>query len=239
MGAGGVSMPRTRSRGPQIQRMSATRKAIARQLSMSKSTIPHFYLRVQANMDALLDLRRRLRRDKGAARVPTVNDYFIRAAGISLIRHPDLNVQVHGDEIHRFPTADVSIAVAADRGLITPLVRDADAKTVTEIAAESRILVDRARAGKLQSEDITGGCLTISNLGMLGVEQFDAIISPPQAAILAVGAPRRVATEVPGRMEFASLAWLSLSCDHRAVDGATGAKFLATLRELIEAPEEL
>lgn len=237
MGVGGISRPR--SRRPQIVRMSATRKAIARQLTLSKSTIPHFYLRVQINMDALLELRLRLRRDKAAEQVPTVNDYFIRAAALALAKNPDLNVQVHGEEIHRFGTADISVAVAADRGLVTPVVRDADSKTVTEIAGESRALIERARAGKLQSDEMRGGCLTVSNLGMFGVEQFDAIISPPQAAILAVGAPRRVATEAAGRMDFANLAWLSLSCDHRAIDGATGAKFLATLRELIETPTEL
>ncbi len=239
MMAGGLSPPPPRSHRPQIVRMSAMRKAIARQLTLSKSTIPHFYLRIQVNMDALLALRLQLRRTKAAATIPTVNDYFIRAAALGLVAHPELNVQVHGDEIHHFPTADVAVAVATDRGLITPVVQDAGAKTVADIAGDLRTLIERARAGKLSNDEMTGGCLTVSNLGMLGVEQFDAIINPPQAAILAVGAPRRVATEVPGRMEFASLAWLSLSCDHRAIDGATGAKFLASLRALIEGPEAL
>lgn len=237
--ASGISLPRLHARRPQIIRMSATRKAIARQLTISKTTIPHFYLRVQVNMDALLDLRLHLRRAESTTPVPTVNDYFIRAAALGLAKHIDLNVQVHGDEIHRFPTADISMAVAADRGLITPVVRNAESKTVTAIASESRTLIERARAGKLQSDEMTGGCLTVSNLGMFGVEQFDAIINPPQAAILAVGAPRRVATDPDGRLRFASLAWISLSCDHRAIDGATGARFLATLRELIETPTKL
>lgn len=239
MGAGGLSLPRPRSRRPQIVRMSATRKAIARQLTLSKSTIPHFYLRVQINMDALLELRLRLRREKPAVPIPTVNDYFVRAAALALVKNPSLNVQVHGDEIHRFAAADISVAVATDRGLITPVVRDADSKRVNEIADELRALIERTRAGKLMSDEMTGGCLTVSNLGMMGVEQFDAIINPPQAAILAVGAPRRVTVEAPAHIGFASLAWVSLSCDHRAIDGAAGAQFLTNLRESMAAPEEL
>jgi pyruvate dehydrogenase E2 component (dihydrolipoamide acetyltransferase) len=239
MKAGQIAPLRPRSRRPHIVRMSATRKTIARQLTASKSTIPHFYLRTQVNTDALFALRLHLRGDKSSGRVPTITDYFIRAAALALMKNPDLNVQVHGDEIHRFPMADIAVAVAADRGLMLVVVRDAESKTIGEIAGESRVLIERARAGKLQGDEMAGGCLTISNLGMFGVEQFDAIISPPQAAILAVGAPRRVAIDAAGDTAFANLVWLSLSCDHRAIDGATGAKFLATLRGLIEAPDEL
>jgi pyruvate dehydrogenase E2 component (dihydrolipoamide acetyltransferase) len=218
-------------------RMSATRKAIARQLSLSKSTIPHFYLRTQVNLDALLELRAEKKR--GGGKAPSVNDYFIRASALALKSAPDVNIQVHGDEIRKFRNADISVAVAADRGLITPIIRAAETKSVERVSEEMRSLIERARAGKLRSEDIEGGTFTVSNLGMFGIDQFDAIINPPQGAILAIGTASRRPIERGGGLTVAMTAQLSLSCDHRAIDGAVGAQFLAALRDLLEAPQRL
>lgn len=221
----------------EVLRMSPTRRAIARQLTLSKSTIPHFYLRTQVDLDALLALRTETKRRDGAA--PSLNDYFIRAVALALMEVPDVNVQVHGDAIHRFEDADIAVAVAAERGLVTPVLRSAQMKPVGQLGAELRTLVDRARTGKLRAGDLDGGSCTVSNLGMFGIDQFDAIINPPQGAILAIGsaAPRPV--ERGGGLSVATTAHLSLSCDHRAIDGAVGAAFLAALRSLLGAPGRL
>jgi pyruvate dehydrogenase E2 component (dihydrolipoamide acetyltransferase) len=235
--AAGISAVPARGAAYEILRMSPTRKAIARQLTLSKSTIPHFYLRRSANVDALLDLRAELKLAEGSA--PSVNDYFIRAVALALMAAPDVNVQVHGDQIHRFRDADICVAVAADKGLITPVIRAAQAKSVRGISAELRAVIERARAGKLRADEIEGGSFTVSNLGMFGVDQFDAIINPPQGAILAIGAARLCPVERAGGLSVAQVANFSLSCDHRAIDGAVGAAFLKELTALIETPQRL
>jgi pyruvate dehydrogenase E2 component (dihydrolipoamide acetyltransferase) len=222
----------------QVLRMSPMRKAIARQLSLSKSTIPHFYLRASVRIDALVALRNR-EKQLNAAEAPTLNDYFVRAAALALLEVPDVNIQVHDDTIHRFAHADISIAVATDKGLITPIVRAADTKSVAEIAMESRLLAQRAREGKLKPEEFQGGSFSVSNLGKFGIDQFDAIINPPQGAILAIGAARTQPTLQNHALAFSSIVNLSLSCDHRAIDGAVGAGFVAALRDLLESPEQL
>ena len=221
----------------EVVRMSPTRKAIARQLTLSKSTIPHFYLRLEVQLDALQAQRSGLKRQSGTA--PSLNDYLIRAAALALAEVPDVNVQVHGDEIHRFADANIAVAVATDRGLVTPVLRAAQRKSAQELSEELKPLIERARSGKLRAEDLEGASFTVSNLGMFGIEQFDAIISPPQGAILAIGAAKRRPVEQENGFAFATLAWLSLSCDHRAIDGAVGGQFLAALRKLIEAPQRL
>ena len=235
--AAGISAVPAGGAAYEILRMSPTRKAIARQLTLSKSTIPHFYLRMSANVDALLALRAVLKRAEGSA--PSVNDYFIRAVALALMAAPDLNVQVHGDRIHRFRDADICVAVAADKGLITPVIRGAQTKSVQGISAELRAVIERARAGKLRADEIEGGSFTVSNLGMFGVDQFDAIINPPQGAILAIGAARLCPVERGGGLSVAQVANFSLSCDHRAIDGAVGAVFLKELTALIETPQRL
>ncbi|HEX8059042.1 MAG TPA: dihydrolipoamide acetyltransferase family protein, partial [Novosphingobium sp.] len=232
-----VAPPPAPGEGTRVIKMSPMRKAIARQLSLSKSTIPHFYLRNSAAVDAIMAMREQARRATGQA--PSLNDYLIRACAIALARHPDVNVQVHGDEIHHFSNADIAVAVATDKGLLTPIVRAAETKSVAEISAEVKGLAERARAGRLASEEFVGGSFSISNLGMFGIEQFDAIINPPQGAILAVGAAKQATLGVNHALQFSTRVQLSLSCDHRAIDGAVGARFLADLTALLEAPEEL
>jgi pyruvate dehydrogenase E2 component (dihydrolipoamide acetyltransferase) len=235
--AAGLSAVPTPGAAYEILAMSPTRKAIARQLTLSKSTIPHFYLRMSANVDALFALRAELKGAAGSA--PSMNDYFIRAVALALMAAPDLNVQVHGDRIHRFRDADISVAVAAGKGLITPVIRAAQTKSVQGICAELGAVIERARAGKLRAGDIEGGSFTVSNLGMFGVDQFDAIINPPQGAILAIGAARLCPVERGGGLSVARVANFSLSCDHRAIDGAVGAAFLKELKTLLETPQRL
>jgi pyruvate dehydrogenase E2 component (dihydrolipoamide acetyltransferase) len=218
-------------------RMSARRGTIARRLLESKQSIPHYRLELDVDFGPLLQHRRALT-DGVGGRV-TVNDLLLRAAALALVQHPMVNAQLEGDEIVQFENADIAIAVAAEAGLVTPILRRADLKSVAAIARESRDLIDRARRGSLLREEISGGSFTISNLGMHGVTRFDAIINAPQVAILAVGAVSQRPAVRSGVLAVAELATLTLSADHRVVDGAVGAAFLATLRGLLEKPAAL
>jgi len=223
---------------PEILSFDRIRKVVARRLTEAKQTIPHFYLRTSASADALMELRKTANLVLGCK--ASLNDYLIKAAALALVRHPDVNVQVHGEEIHRFPRADIAVAIASPKGLVTPVVRSADGMRIDQLAAETRRLIDKAQAGRLGFEDMEGGTFSVSNLGMFGIENFDAIINPPQGAILAIGAANRTACERgDGSVGFETRIGLTLSVDHRAIDGATGAEFLATLKNLIEAPEQL
>jgi pyruvate dehydrogenase E2 component (dihydrolipoamide acetyltransferase) len=218
-------------------RMSARRGTIARRLLESKQTIPHFRLDAEIDMGPLLQSRRE-HAALGADRV-TLNDLLLRAVALALVRHPMVNAQLEGEEIVQFENADVAVAVAAEAGLVTPIVRAANLKPVAAIAKETRDLIERARLGTLLREEISGGSFTISNLGMYGISRFDAIINAPQVAILAVGAVSQRAVVRAGALGIAEMATLTLSADHRVVDGAVGAAFLATLRGLLERPQAL
>ena len=217
----------------EIVAMTPMRKAIARRLTEAKQTIPHFYLRRRVRADRLLAAR------AAAGKRASVNDYLVRAVALALREVPAVNIQVHGDDIHRLPGADIAIAVATDKGLLTPVLRGADRLSLEEIAAASADLAARARASKLKQEEIEDGSFSVSNLGPYGVEQFDAIINPPQGAILAVGAARPEPVDDDGAIRIVPVLHLSLSCDHRAIDGVDGARFLAALAALIERPEGL
>jgi pyruvate dehydrogenase E2 component (dihydrolipoamide acetyltransferase) len=218
-------------------RMSARRGTIARRLLESKQSIPHFRLDMDVDFGPLLQRQRA--QPQAAGDRHTVNDLLLRATALALVRHPMVNAQLDGDEILQFEAADIAIAVAAEAGLVTPILRCANLKPVAVIAAESRDLIDRARRGSLLREEISGGSFTVSNLGMYGVTRFDAIINAPQVAILAVGAATQRPVVRAGSLAVAEVATLTLAADHRVVDGAVGAAFLSTLRALIEAPAAL
>ena len=221
---------------PVREKLSAIRSTIARRLLESTQGIPHYRLSADVDMSALLARRAELNSD--AAPV-SINDLLLRACALSLVRHPALNAQFEGDEILKFPHADICVAVATDSGLITPVLRAAETLSAAEIGRIVTALAARARDGKLTREDITGGTFTVSNLGMFGIDRFDAIINPPQVAILAVGAAAERVVLREGRPVAVKYLTLTLSCDHRVVDGAVGSRFLATLRETIEQPGTL
>lgn len=223
---------------PRIAPMDRIRKVVARRLTQSKQEIPHFYLRMTVSVEALLELRKTANMVLGVK--ASINDYLVKACAIALAEHPNVNIQVHGDDIHHFSHADIAVAVATKSGLVTPIVRGADEMRVDQIAGATAGLIDKAKHGKLGHADLEGGTFSISNLGMFGIDQFDAIINPPQGAILAVGGITRSLVEsADGEAVFESQMALSLSCDHRAIDGAVGAQFMARVKDLIEAPEGL
>jgi pyruvate dehydrogenase E2 component (dihydrolipoamide acetyltransferase) len=222
--------------GGQREKMTSMRSTIAKRLLESKQGIPHYRLVADVDLTALLARRSAL--NTPGSKV-SVNDLLVRACALALVRHQTVNAQLQGDEIVRYPHADICVAVATENGLVTPIVRQADTKSAAMIGTEVAELADRARGGKLTREEITGGTFTISNLGMFGIDRFDAIINPPQVAILAVGAATERVVVRNGQPAVAKVASLTLSCDHRVVDGAVGAQFMATLKGLIESATEL
>jgi pyruvate dehydrogenase E2 component (dihydrolipoamide acetyltransferase) len=212
------------------------RKTIARRLSEAKATIPHFYLTIDVGLDALLDLRAKLNARPNVDYKLSVNDFVIKAVALALKKVPDCNASFAGDKILRWRDVDVAVAVAIEGGLITPVVRKADQKTLSVISAEMKDLAARARAGKLKPEEFQGGGFTISNLGMYGIREFAAIINPPQACILAVGAAEKRPVVEGEAIVARTLMTVTLSTDHRVVDGALGAEFLQAFKALIEDP---
>jgi pyruvate dehydrogenase E2 component (dihydrolipoamide acetyltransferase) len=220
-------------------RLSAMRKTIARRMTESKQQVPHFYLRSRCSMDAVIETRSQLNRDlasEGRDTKISVNDFIIRAAALALRDVPEANVSFAGDEMHLFDRVDISVAVATDGGLVTPVVHDADRKGLATLAAEVKALAGSAREGKLRPEQYQGGTFTISNLGMYGIETVYPILNPPQACILGVGAAEEEPVVRNGKIEIGRVAAFTLAADHRAVDGSVGARLLASLRERLEDP---
>ena len=214
---------------------TSMRKVIARRLVESKREIPHFYLTIDCELDKLLALRRELNDRSEQYRI-SVNDFVIRAVALALKKVPAANAAWTDEATLRFRRADIAVAVAVEGGLITPVIRNAEAKGLVEISGEMKDLAGRARAGTLMPEDYQGGTFTLSNLGMLGIKEFAAVINPPQACILAVGAGEQRAVVKDGALAIATVMSCTLSVDHRAVDGAVGAEFLAAFKPLVEDP---
>ena len=218
-------------------KLSNMRKTIARRLTESKTQVPHFYLTVDVQLDALLKLRADLNKSLESRGIKlSVNDLLVKAQGLALMEVPDANVSFAGDSLRKFGRADISVAVAIPGGLITPVIRDAGNKRLSVIAAEMKDLAARAREGKLQPAEYTGGTASISNLGMYGIKQFDAVINPPEGLILAVGAGEKRPHVVNDALAIATVMSATGSFDHRAIDGAVGAEFMAAFKRLVESP---
>jgi len=220
---------------PTVVPHTAMRKVIARRMAVSMNTAPHFYVTVDCDIDALLETRKELKQ-MGEDTTVSVNDFLIRAAALALLKVPEANTAWSDEGVIQYDAADVAVAVAFDGGLITPIVRAADKKGVAVIAREMKDLAARARGNKLAPEEYQGGTFTLSNLGMFGVREFTAIINPPQACILAVGAGEQRPVVKDGALAAATVMTCTLSADHRVVDGAVGAEFLAAFKRLIEDP---
>lgn len=230
-----LSLIAAREAGPESQdvELSSIRRTIAKRLVQSKGPVPHFYLTIDVAMDRVWDAYKALRDQKSSI---SINDIIVKAAALALRQHPEINASFAGDHVKVYSRVHIGMAVALEEGLITPVLRDADLKPLEEISDEARSLAERARAKKLQPNEYTGATFSISNLGMMGIEEFSAIINPPEAAILAVGAVRQVPVVVDGALAVGWRMKATLSVDHRVADGAAGARFLQTLRKFLEHP---
>merc|ERR550519_2978729 len=218
---------------------STMRKVIAKRLQQSKHTIPHYYLTVECNMEKIIKLRKDINTtyDKEGVKL-SVNDFIIKAVALSCKRVPECNSAWMDTFIRQFNTCDVSVAVDTGNGLITPIVTGAEKKGLAEISSSVREMAGRAKIGKLQPQEFQGGTITVSNLGMFGINQFTAIINPPQACILAVGGTEKkvVVSDGSGEPSVSSMMRVTLSCDHRVVDGAVGAQWLQHFKRFMENP---
>jgi pyruvate dehydrogenase E2 component (dihydrolipoamide acetyltransferase) len=221
---------------PDVLPLSSMRKVIAQKMAEVKPGVPHFYLSIEVDMEAVLAIREEA---KAAELKVSVNDFIVKAAAVALHKVPKVNVSLQGDRILQFHTADVGIAVAIEDGLITPVIRDADGKSLVGIAFESKELAERARRKALKPEEYTGGSVTVSNLGMYGVDSFIAVINPPQASILAVGAVGDRVVARNGQPVVRKTMSITFSGDHRVVDGALGAQYLQEVKALLEHPVRL
>jgi len=221
-------------------KLSTMRSIIAKRLLESKTTIPHFYLEIEVDAKPLLDLRAQLNDSLGKLKTPvklSLNDFVLKAAAEAVRRVPGVNASFEGDAIRQHPDVQLSFAVAIAEGLITPIIKEAQNKSLIQISGEAKALAAKAKEGKLKPEEFQGGTFTVSNLGMLGIDSFSAIINPPQVAILAIG--NIVKKPVVGANDEIVVGYrqsITLSCDHRVVDGAVGAAYLKELRDLIEKP---
>ena len=217
--------------------LSQMRRTIARRMAESTRTVPHFFLTVTVDATELVKLRKQITESTADEGIKiSFNDLVVKAAALAIRKVPDVNVSFAEDSLIRHQHIHIGVAVATERGLIVPVVRDVDQKSLGQISRETRDLAERANSGKLQPPDYTGGTFTISNLGMFGVEQFNAVINPPEAAILAVGGIAREPAEHDGQIVLRDHMKLTLSVDHRALDGAMGARYLQALKQLLEKP---
>jgi pyruvate dehydrogenase E2 component (dihydrolipoamide acetyltransferase) len=235
-GSGPSYAPATEGASPyRDEPTSVMRQTIARRLVTSIGPVPHFFLTTEIEMDRVVDMRRAINDLDPEVKI-SINDVVIKVAAAALIQHPQVNASFQDRSVRYYERADIGVAVAIEDGLITPVVRSADQKSLSQIAAEVRELAERARSRKLLPEEYTGATFSISNLGMLGIDEFTAVINPPEAAILAVGAvtPKPVVRE--GQVMVRQIMRVTMSCDHRVIDGATGARFLKTFKRLLENP---
>jgi len=219
------------------QPLSQMRKAIARATVQSKAPVPHFYLTVEIDMEQAEQVRGQFKQSRQTH--PSITDLLIKASALALRRHPEINVSFAGDAIRRYDQIDIGVAVGMEDGLITPVIRDCGAKTLAEISAETKTLIERARQKRLQPQEYTGATFAISNLGMFDVDTFIALLMPPQAAAIAVGAIRDVPVVTKGTVTVGRRMKVTLSCDHRALDGLMGAQFLKEFKRVLEHPQEL
>ncbi len=218
--------------------LTQIRAAIARRMPLSKGPVPHFYVTSEVAMDRAWELREQLNALEGQPKI-SVNDFVIRACALALLKHPGVNASLQGDAIRVYHRAHIGVAVALDDGLITPVLRDCHAKPLGQIAVEARDLAERARNRKLRAPELSGATFSISNLGMLDVAEFSAIINPPEGAILAVGSVRRVPVVDETGLGVGRRMMMTISCDHRVMDGAMGARFLQDVKRLLEEPLRL
>ncbi|KEQ55387.1 pyruvate dehydrogenase complex dihydrolipoamide acetyltransferase [Sphingobium chlorophenolicum] len=221
----------------EVIKLSGMRKTIARRLTESKQQVPHIYLTVDVQLDKLLKLRSELNAGLASRNVKlSVNDLLIKALGVALIQVPECNVQFAGDQMLQFKRADISVAVSIPGGLITPIVTEADSKGVAAISTAMKDLAARAKDGKLKPEEYQGGTASLSNMGMFGIRQFEAVINPPQGMILAIGAGEKRPFVIDDSLQIATVMSATGSFDHRAIDGADGARLMQVFRELVENP---
>jgi pyruvate dehydrogenase E2 component (dihydrolipoamide acetyltransferase) len=221
-------------------KLTTMRKTIARRLTESKQNVPHFYLTARCNIDALNRLRGELNAGLATRGIKlSVNDMLIKAMALAMAAVPDVNVQFGGEVLHRFTRVDISMAVAVEGGLVTPVIRDAGTLSLSAIAQASKALAVKARDGKLVPEDYQGGTASISNLGMFGIDEMFPVINPPQALILGVAAGVEQPWKIDGDIALATIMAATASFDHRAIDGATAAQFMAAFRELVEHPLQI
>jgi pyruvate dehydrogenase E2 component (dihydrolipoamide acetyltransferase) len=230
------AMPADPSEQSTLIPVSTTRKVIASRLQQSMQDAPHFYLNMDIELDALLAARKAINSAQSDAAKVTINDLLIKCAAACLIKVPEVNSSWEGDYIRQWHHADIAVAVALEGGLVTPIVWQADQKSLTSVSGEVKALVQKAQEGRLKLEEFSGGSFTISNLGMFGISSFTAVINPPHGAILAIGAGREMPVVKDGAITTATMMTATLSCDHRVVDGAVGAKWMAEFKTIVENP---
>lgn len=217
---------------------SNIRRVIAKRLLESKQTVPHFYLSLECNIDKLLKVRSEMNENSESYKL-SINDFVIKAVAMALAEVPEANASWTDDAIIQYNNVDISVAVAIDGGLITPIIHNADQKSISAISNQMKALAKKARENSLKPEEFQGGGFSISNLGMFGIKQFNAIVNPPQACILAVGASNKRPVVINDEITIATIMDVSLSCDHRVVDGTVGAKFMAAFKKFIENPVKM